>query len=157
MREALFSMWGDAVTGARVLDLYCGGGAVALEALSRGAREAVAVDASPAALRAVAANRDSLDADALLFLRLLLPDQLELLTREKERFDLVFADPPYELRDYERLLLAAAPLVRADGELAVEHAVSSTPPDNAGPLRQIDRRIYGGTALSRYRHRAHTR
>lgn len=151
MREALFSMWGDAVTGARVLDLYCGGGAVALEAISRGAREAVAVDASPAALRAVAANRDSLDADALLFLRLLLPDQLELLTREKERFDLVFADPPYELRDHNALLMAAAPLLASGGELVLEHAASIASVESAGSLTRIDHRAYGGSALSFYR------
>lgn len=153
VREALFSIWGEAVRGARLLDLYCGGGAVALEALSRGAREVVAVDVDPRALRAVAGNRESLGAEALRPLRLPLPDQLGRLAAEEEPFDLVFADPPYEFRDHERLLVAAASLVRPDGELVLEHAVSSTSLESVGPLHRLDVRTYGGTALSRYKHR----
>lgn len=157
VREALFSIWGEAVRGARLLDLYCGGGAVGLEALSRGAREVVAVDADPRALRAIAANRESLGAEALRSVRLSLPDQLRRLVAQEEPFDLVFADPPYEFRDYEPLLVATASLVRPDGELVLEHAASSTSLETVGPLLRIDLRTYGGTALSRYRHRASTR
>lgn len=155
MREALFSIWGEAVRGARLLDLYCGGGAVGLEALSRGAREVVAVDADPRALRAIAANRESLGAEALRSVRLSLPDQLRRLAADEEPFDLVFADPPYEFRDYEPLLVATASLVRPDGELVLEHAASSTSLETVGPLLRIDLRTYGGTALSRYIHRIH--
>ncbi len=156
MREALYSIWADAVPGARVLDLYCGAAAVALEALSRGAHEAVAVDTDPRALRAVAANRDALGADTLIALRLSLPDQLQQLAGAHEPFDLVFADPPYELRDYEALLIAAAPLVRPDGELTLEHAAATPTPEAAGPLIRIDRRTYGGSSISRYRHPSQT-
>src|SRR6266487_6397881 len=57
VREAVFSILGD-VSGARVLDLFCGTGALAIEALSRGASEATLVDTHPAAARA---NLDTLD------------------------------------------------------------------------------------------------
>lgn len=152
MREALFSIWGEAVLGARVLDLYCGGGAVALEALSRGAREAVAVDSSAAALRTVAANREALRADALRSLRLSIPRQLHrLVNDESGRFDLVFADPPYEFGDHQALLTAGAPLLAPGGELVLEHAAPLASPESVGSLTRVDCRTYGGSALSRYR------
>src|SRR5919199_2095346 len=64
VREALFSILGDRVTGARVLDLFAGSGALGIEALSRGAVEATFVDSAPAAIRAVRANLDALGIEA---------------------------------------------------------------------------------------------
>src|SRR5919198_3232221 len=76
VREALFSVLGDRVGGARVLDLFAGSGALGIEALSRGAAEATFVDSAPAAIRAVKANLEALGAaaevrraDARAFLR----------------------------------------------------------------------------------------
>ena len=76
VREALFSILGGAVEGARVLDLFAGSGALGLEALSRGAAEATFVDSAAAAVGAVNANLVALGgdaevrrADALRFLR----------------------------------------------------------------------------------------
>ena len=75
VREALFSILGDRVPDARVLDLFAGSGALGLEALSRGADSVTFVDDAPAAIRAVKANLTALDAaatvrqtDALRFL-----------------------------------------------------------------------------------------
>src|SRR5690349_20918096 len=64
VREALFSILGDRVEGARVLDLFAGSGALGLEALSRGAASATFVDSAPAAIRAVKANLAALGAEA---------------------------------------------------------------------------------------------
>ena len=64
VREALFSILGDRVDGARVLDLFAGSGALGLEALSRGAASATFVDSAPAAIRAVRANLAALGAEA---------------------------------------------------------------------------------------------
>lgn len=90
-REALFDILGDGIRGRRVLDLFAGSGAVALEALSRGAAEAVAVDRD---LRALSANARSLGApveaipaDAAAAVR--------RLGAAGRTFDLVFVDPPY--------------------------------------------------------------
>src|SRR6059058_3914999 len=63
VREALFSILGD-VTDLRVLDLYAGSGALAIEALSRGAGTATLVDAAPAAVATIARNLDSLGIEA---------------------------------------------------------------------------------------------
>lgn len=94
VREALFSMLGP-LEDARVLDLFAGSGALGLEALSRGAGEATFVDSSPAAIRAVRANLESLGAgaevrraDARAFLR--------NARSAGRQYDLVFLDPPYQ-------------------------------------------------------------
>src|SRR5919198_3496765 len=96
VREALFSILGDRVGGARVLDLFAGSGALGIEALSRGAAEATFVDSAPAAIRAVKANLEALGAEA------------EVRRADARRFlggasgdarqdDLVLLYPPYRL------------------------------------------------------------
>src|SRR5215217_1246585 len=64
VREALFSILGDRVVDARVLDLFAGSGALGIEALSRGAAEATFVDNAAPAIRAIGANLEALGADA---------------------------------------------------------------------------------------------
>src|SRR6202789_2492879 len=64
VREALFSILGDAVTGARVLDLFAGSGALAIEALSRGAASATLVDSATTAIEAIRRNLQALGIEA---------------------------------------------------------------------------------------------
>jgi 16S rRNA (guanine966-N2)-methyltransferase len=93
VREALFSILG-AVAGTQVLDLYSGTGALAIEAVSRGAAGAVLVDTEPAAARR---NVEALGvADRCAVVR---ADAKRYLERETGRFDLIFCDPPYKLAD----------------------------------------------------------
>ena len=66
VREALFSILGERVEGARVLDLFAGSGALGIEALSRGAAEATFVDRAPPAIRAIGANLEALGAERQL-------------------------------------------------------------------------------------------
>src|SRR5215213_6124095 len=94
VREALFSVLGERVTGARVLDLFAGSGALGIEALSRGAAEATFVDAAPAALKALRANLEALGADAEIRRQ----DALRFLagaSAAARQYDLVLLDPPY--------------------------------------------------------------
>jgi 16S rRNA (guanine966-N2)-methyltransferase len=92
-REGLFSILGD-VGGARVLDLYCGTGALAIEALSRGAVNAVLVDESP---QTAARNVSELGlGDRAKVVR---DDAQRYLRRATLSFDLAFCDPPYRLAD----------------------------------------------------------
>jgi 16S rRNA (guanine966-N2)-methyltransferase len=141
VREALFSILGD-VSGARVLDLFCGSGALGLEALSRGARSAVLVDRSAAAARG---NVEQLElgeragvvrADALRFLR----------RAEPSSFDLVLCDPPYRLAD--RLAGDLDPLIRrvlaGDGRVVVESS-PDRPLELGLPVRT--ERRYGDTLI----------
>ncbi len=101
-REAIFSMIESrgGLVDLVVADLYCGSGAMGLEALSRGARRAYFVDADPACLAAARANYESLHLEGgAFFVRATLP-----VWRPPAEVDLVFADPPYGPLDATTLL-----------------------------------------------------
>jgi 16S rRNA (guanine966-N2)-methyltransferase len=93
VREAVFSILGS-VDGARVLDLYCGSGALAIEALSRGASAATLVDNSSAAIGAVRRNLEALGLEAEVRQQGVLPF-LRNARAAGRHYDLVFLDPPY--------------------------------------------------------------
>ena len=96
VREALFSILGDRVQDARVLDLFAGSGALGIEALSRGAAEATFVDNAAPAVRAIGANLEALGADAQV-VRAEVRRFLGGASRSARQYDLVFLDPPYRL------------------------------------------------------------
>ena len=148
VREALFNILinahGDPVTGAHVLDLFAGTGAMALEALSRGAARAVLVDQGAKALRLIAENIDKCDAGDRT--RVMRRDALRLGTAQN-RFDLVFLDPPYG----KGLGVHALGAAReggwlADGAIIVwEENAPMAPLDG---FAQIDARVYGDTHIT---------
>ncbi len=97
VREAVFSMLGP-LHGANVLDLCCGGGTLAFEALSRGAASAVLVDDDDASIACAHRNAEAYGVEAQT--RILQLDVIVAALRladEDERFDLVFLDAPYRL------------------------------------------------------------
>lgn len=98
MRERAFAVLGARVNGARFLDLFAGTGAVALEALSRGAEAAVLVERHRSAAGLIEANRANLGVEAARARLLVAPvaRALRELGREGVCFDLAWADPPFE-------------------------------------------------------------
>ena len=111
-REGLFatiSSIAGPLDGARVLDLYAGSGAVGLEALSRGAGHVLLVEQGPRAVRVIRENIEAIGLPGAV----LAADRVErLLARgpDGDRYDVVFADPPYALADaaVERVLVLLA-------------------------------------------------
>jgi 16S rRNA (guanine(966)-N(2))-methyltransferase RsmD len=148
VREALFSILGARVDGARVLDLFAGSGALGIEALSRGAESAVFVDDAPAAVRAIRANLDALGAGA----EIRRADALRFLGAAPgsgAQYDLVFLDPPYRLADtLADRLSEALPAVLAPGAVAVAESDRRAP--LALDLPQLDERRYGDTLIRIY-------
>ena len=144
VREALFSMLGS-VEGMRVLDLFAGSGALAIEALSRGAREAVFVDSARRAVEAVEANLAGLGIEAAVHRR----DALAYIdgVDEELRFDLVFVDPPYDaaVRLAPELSQGLPPILSADA-LIVSESDKRFPLELTLPLRL--ERIYGDTRIA---------
>jgi 16S rRNA (guanine966-N2)-methyltransferase len=146
VREALFSVLGDRVHGARVLDLFAGSGALGIEALSRGAAEATFVDDAPGAIRAVKANLDMLGAEA----EVRRADVRRFLGGARaaaRQYDLVFLDPPYRLAG--RLggeLTAALPAVLAPGAVVVAESDRREPLELGLPI--LDERRYGDTLIT---------
>jgi 16S rRNA (guanine966-N2)-methyltransferase len=154
VREALFGILGPAVGRGRVLDLFSGTGALGLEALSRGAPEAVFVERSRGALAALRANLEDLGAGDRA--RVLARSALTLKPEDlgDPPFTLILADPPYAMveRDPDRRRLVAllerlSDALAPDGLLVVEHRRSARLPGLAG-LVETDRREYGDTALT---------
>ena len=95
VREAVFSILGGRVAGRAVLDLFAGTGAMALEALSRGASSAVLVEADPRVFEVLRRNVESLGAEGAEALLLDYRRAVRVLRAQRKRFDLVFLDPPY--------------------------------------------------------------
>jgi 16S rRNA (guanine966-N2)-methyltransferase len=143
VRAALLDALAVEVPGARVLDLFAGTGALGLEALSRGARLADFVETRPASLHALRANVAALRVRerTRIFKRDALPFAAAL---DADRYDIAFADPPYESRMLDRLLdtWAAVKFARI---LAVEHASTHALP--AGSFR----RSFEDTVITIYR------
>lgn len=151
MREALFSIWGRRLDGARLLDLFAGSGAVALESIGRGALRAVAVEGNLQALQTIEANAGKLGKGLIEIRRMTLPAGLARLAETGELFDLVFADPPYAFNAYSGLLEGIGRLLAEDGEAVIEHSARVQLAAEAGELVRTDVRRYGEIALSFYR------
>ena len=149
VRETIFNLLinahGNPVAGARVLDLFAGTGALGLEALSRGAAEAVFVDDGTKALALIKANIAKLRVEGVT--RALRADAARLGPNPFGPFGLVFLDPPYGMGLGEAALRAA----RNGGWLAPEamavweEGVDPTLPEG---FAQLDRRKYGNTVIT---------
>ncbi len=150
VREAVFSALGELVVGATVLDLYCGTGALAIEALSRGAEGAVLVDRDT---RPALGNVE----------RLGLRERAELVRGdvgrwlaalpgdpERPRFDLVFVDAPYRLADRvaQDLNTHLPKLLAAGGRAIVESGAGK--PLRIDSLERLRQRRYGAADVSIY-------
>lgn len=146
VKEAVFSIIGEDILDARVLDLYAAAGGLGLEALSRGARQAVFVEFNPDACRKLQANVIALGVeDRAIVVR----QDVRIYLKQSQFFAThVFCDPPYKLNlaDETLQLLAANPGLGEDALIVLEHAAGqeiSLP----GQLEVIDKRDYGETGL----------
>ncbi|MBI2691853.1 MAG: 16S rRNA (guanine(966)-N(2))-methyltransferase RsmD [Solirubrobacterales bacterium] len=147
VREALFSILGD-ISGQRVLDLFAGTGALGLEAISRGASEAVLVERDRQMSSVIDRNLTETLGSGDRRGRLVRGDALKYLTGA-EAFDLVFIDPPYsQAGDLAPKLTVALPSVLAPGATVVTESDRREPlvlGENAFTLRSGH--IYGDTLI----------
>jgi 16S rRNA (guanine966-N2)-methyltransferase len=155
VKETLFAILGERVREARVLDLYAGSGALGIEALSRGAIEAVFVERDRAAAAVIGAN--------LAHTRL--ADGGRVVIADVERFlasapdgayDLALLDPPYTLRAILPPLEALLPWLAADATVVIKHFWRTAVPEPAG-LAIVRGRRFGETALTFLAPEAHDR
>ena len=147
VREALFSALGD-VTGARVHDLYAGTGALAIEALSRGAAHATLVESERPALAAI---RENVAALGLGLRAVIVASRVaRTVPRLAGPFDLAFVDPPYAaLADAVAAIAALRARFAPSARVVLEHASRDAAPDVDG-LARAEPRVYGDTALTFY-------
>jgi len=153
VREAIFSILGPAVMAARVLDLFAGTGALAWEALSRGAREAVLVEDQGAALEVLRRNLEALGLkERVQVLPLPVHGALRKLASGGGKFDLVFLDPPYD-RGLARATLEAlegSGLLAPEARVVAEHSHREALPEHLGDLHLSQCRRYGDTQVAFY-------
>ncbi|MDR6268257.1 16S rRNA (guanine(966)-N(2))-methyltransferase RsmD [Arthrobacter russicus] len=152
VKEALFSRLEamDVLTGARVLDLYAGSGALGLESLSRGASSAELVEADAKAAAICQRNAELLNCLAGPGAARVNRAKVEqFLQRSAGPWDLVFLDPPYPLEEsgLSSVLETLAPRLAAGAVVVVERSVRSPEPDWPAGLASFSHRSYGETRL----------
>ena len=151
VKEALFSIINFEIPGAKVLDLFGGTGQLGIEALSRGAKSAVFVDAREEACKLIRENlkRTKLEQDAAV----VRSDYLDYLGRCREQFNIIFLDPPYAEVFLENSLnrITEIDILQSNGIIVTERPLGKEPPwELAGYTRSRDYK-YGKTLLTIYR------
>jgi 16S rRNA (guanine966-N2)-methyltransferase len=157
VRQAIFSILGETVDGARVLDLFCGSGALGLEALSRGAASCVFVDEHR---QAVSVTEENLKKARLDGGRTVKAEVFSFLKRDPATYELILADPPY-WKGYGDTDLVAKLLAMPELPARLSHGghlvaeISSAQATPASPhFRLLDRREYGSSAILIFTHPA---
>ena len=151
VKEALFSIIHFELPGAEVLDLFGGTGQLGIEALSRGAKSAVFVDAGEPACRLIKENlkRTKLEGQG----RVVRSDYLDYLRRCREKFDIILLDPPYAEVFLENALkcITEIDILRQGGIIVAERPLGKELPwEFTGFERSKDYK-YGNTLLTIYR------
>ena len=149
VKEAMFSAVQFRISGARCLDMFAGSGQLGIEALSRGASLCLFVDQSRAAAGVVQRNLKS--AGLYQNARVITGDSISFAQRCREKFDLIFIDPPFAANLYDSAL-AAAEKVCADGaQVLVETTAKLQLPEQVGALTLFRRYKHGNTAVWLFR------
>jgi 16S rRNA (guanine966-N2)-methyltransferase len=155
IRESLFSSLESksAIDGSKVLDLFAGTGALALEALSRGAKSAVLVEKNTQAAKICKQNLDSalssiqqqgFEATGVLKMQ----PAIKFLEQTTEKFDLVFVDPPYEMEnaELEETLQKLRVRLEPNALVIVERSAKSKKPNSSG-FSMLQEKAFGSTVL----------
>ena len=157
VREAIFSILGGDMSGDRVLDVFAGSGAMALEAISRGAERAYMCDSSPKAAAVIRKNIDTLGYGdrATLFMR---DWRLSLSDMAGEHFTVVFIDPPYKkVEEYTAVVeeLQARGLLAPKAWLILEHELKTQLSGFPEEFELTKPHKYGDTAVTVLKYAAH--
>ena len=127
VRETLFNWLQPKLANARILDLFAGSGALGLEAVSRGAREAILVESAPEVAEQLRKVIERLDAGAQA--TVVRADALRWLQAPMHgRFDVVFVDPPFEAGLWSSVLASLQPWLSADAWVYLETPLAQPPP-----------------------------
>ena len=153
VKESLFSMIAPNIGDAVVLDLFSGTGNLALEAISRGAKRAVMIESDKDALRVIIQNVNNLEFDNQCraykneTLR-----ALEILGKKREKFTLIFLDPPYKDNVCTKVIekIDSVGVLAEGGLIVAEHHILEDMPETIGEFQKVDERRYGKKELSFY-------
>ncbi len=153
VREALFDIIRNRLSGALFLDLYAGTGGVGIEALSRGASKVVFVESSKSRVKMLERLLNEFNfADQSSVLNVKACDFIRKEAEEGKKYDIVFLDPPYHSGELtEALLLIGEGGILEDGGIVIaEHFFKTKLPETMNRLRLVKAYKYGDTVLSVY-------
>jgi 16S rRNA (guanine(966)-N(2))-methyltransferase RsmD len=144
VRQALFVKLQFFVPDRKVLDLFCGTGAMGIEAVSRGAQKVVFVDKDQRSFQMTKQNLQNLKIDEKVFKC----DAMMFLEKCDENFDLIILDPPYKSGLYEKVLplIFEKKILADDGIVVCEHASEDT--FDYLPFQVFDEKKYGNITLT---------
>ena len=151
VRENLFNVLQTRIQDSRVLDLFAGSGALGLEAVSRGAAEAVLVDHSRKAQAVLRSNTAKLRfEDQIRIIPADWRDAAGQLAAEGKQFDLIFLDPPYAVRDLKDVFEALISLTAPAGLVILEHEAKAEDINTGDRFRVKDVRKWGYCGVTIY-------
>ncbi len=154
VKESLFSIIQFDLEGRRFLDLFAGSGQIGLEAVSRGAREAVLVDESSRSISVIRENvRSTGLGDSVQVVQ---ASYDTFLRRLSGKFDLAFLDPPYRKQILPDALPKVAQIMNPGGTIICEHLPEEELPGEAGSFQRIRDYRYGKIMLTFYRNKEMT-
>ena len=149
VKEALFSALQFDIEGRRVLDLFAGSGQLGLEALSRGAKSAVFVDASPASVKVINRNIENTGFSACS--KVYHSDYLSFCAMSRDTFDIVFLDPPYAAGLLNSAIKAVLPLLSDYAIIVCEHPKDVVLQEKVGGFSVFKTYRYGKIFITVYR------
>ena len=149
VKEAVFSIIQFELEGRRILDLFAGSGQLGIEALSRGAKSAVFVDADKNAVRIVKENLAKTKLDSLA--TVVQTDSIAFLSMTDRVFDIAFLDPPFEKGLLQKALAKIDVLISEGGAVICEHPFREELEDRYGSLVKSKEYKYSKTAVTVYR------
>lgn len=142
VKQALFTKLQFFLPGKAVLDLFCGTGALGIEALSRGAGSVIFVDKDARSCNMTRQNLKNLKIDA----KVVKIDSVEFVKICKESYDLIILDPPYKSGLYEKVFPNLPKILNDDGIVVCEHAKNDT--FCYEPFEIFDEKTYGNIMLT---------
>lgn len=151
VKEGLFNIIQFDIEGRKILDLFAGTGQLGIECLSRGAASAVFVDRRPDAVKLI---KENLKVTSLTDKgRVVSGDSVEFLKSIREKFDIIFLDPPYEAGVLEPVIahIAKFDILSPHGIIVAEHPANKALPVLSAPYRLHRTYRYGKIALTIYR------
>jgi len=149
VKEALFSIINFDIPGASVLDLFGGTGQLGIEALSRGAKNAVFVDADKNAIKIIKENLVKTKLDSLATVAQ--TDSIAFLSMTDRVFDIAFLDPPYEKGLLQKALAKIGDCIAEGGAVICEHPFKEELEDEYNGLVRTKDYKYSKTAVTVYR------
>lgn len=148
VKESIFSMVQFQIPGAVVLDLFSGSGQLGIEALSRGASKVYFVDKSKASVNVITQNIETtgfVDKSKVVYM-----DSADFLSGTREKFDIVFLDPPYNQGILEKILPLVSEHMKEGGKVICEHEQRLVLPEKVGLLHLKKVYKYGKIEVSQF-------